>query len=196
MSSPRGPYRKSERRRAEILQAALDAYATSDAGGPTLKAIAQRLDITESALLYHFGSRDDLFWAIIRARDEADRFRPDDRMLDTEDFRRLGEMIVHNASTPGLVRLFLEQAVADASPSHPAHDYMRQRYARFAAGLAAGLRDAKGLSDEQADWFARILIAAADGLQIQWLLDPGLDMRSDLNRLADLALTLAATATA
>lgn len=188
MASPRGPYRKSAERRAEILRAALEAYATSDAGGPTLRSIAQRLDLTESALLYHFGSRDDLFWAIIRARDDADRLRSDDQTLDAEDFHRLGELIAHNASTPGLVKLFLEQAVAAVSATHPAHDYMRERYARFAAGLARGLQNAKGLSQERADWLARILIAASDGLQIQWLLDPAIDMQRDLGQLVELAL--------
>ncbi|MDR2379133.1 MAG: hypothetical protein LBD70_06890 [Bifidobacteriaceae bacterium] len=45
---------------------------------------------------------------------------------------------------------------------------MRECSARFAAGLAAGLRKTKRLAPESADWLARVLIAAADGLQIQW----------------------------
>ncbi|MDR2377993.1 MAG: TetR/AcrR family transcriptional regulator [Bifidobacteriaceae bacterium] len=188
MAQPRGPYRKSGARRAEILAAALAEYAQADAGGPTLKAIAQRLDLAESALLYHFGSREELFWEIVRARDEADRFRRDEEPLEPDDFHRIGEMIAHNASTPGLVKLFLEQAVAAVAASHPGHAYMRERYARFAAGLAAGLRKAKGLAPESADWLARVLIAAADGLQIQWLFNPEVDMRGDLGRLVDLAL--------
>jgi AcrR family transcriptional regulator len=184
----RGPYRKSAARKAEILAAALAEYAHSDAGGPTLKAIANRVDIAESAVLYHFGGRDNLFVEIIRARDEADSLGPADAGLGPGDFARLGEIIAHNASTPGLVKLFLEQAVAAATPTHAAHDYMKARYARFAEGLAKGLRDTKGLSDERAQWLARILLAAADGLQIQWLLDPEVDMRRDLEALIDLAV--------
>ncbi|MDR2381474.1 MAG: TetR/AcrR family transcriptional regulator [Bifidobacteriaceae bacterium] len=188
MAQPRGPYRKSGARRAEILAAALAEYAAADAGGPTLKAIAQRLDLAESALLYHFGSREELFWEIVRARDEADRFHRDEAPLEAEDFHRLGEMIAHNASTPGLVKLFLEQAVAAVAASHPGHRYMRERYISFATGLSAGLCHAKGLAPKRADWLARVLIATADGLQIQWLYNPQVDMRRDLGELVDLAL--------
>ncbi|MDR1512497.1 MAG: TetR/AcrR family transcriptional regulator [Propionibacteriaceae bacterium] len=190
MTRPRGPYRKSAERRAEILDAALAEYAAADAGGPTLKAVATRLDLAESALLYHFGSREELFWEIVRARDKADQFRPDGQPLEEEDFLRLGEMISHNASTPGLVRLFLEQAIAAVSESHPGHDYMRDRYERFAEVLARGLQHAKGLAPERAQWLARVLVAAADGLQIQWLFNPDLDMRGDLGALVDLALAV------
>ncbi|MDR0847943.1 MAG: TetR/AcrR family transcriptional regulator [Propionibacteriaceae bacterium] len=186
-TKPRGPYRKSDERRTEILQAALEAYATSDAGGPTLKAIGDKVGLTESALLYHFGSREELFWAIVKARDESDRFQVDDEEVTATDFTRLGQMIAHNASTPGLVKLFLEQAVAAVSPSHPAHDELRARYERFNAVLAQGLSGLKGLPPDQAAWLARIVIAASDGLQIQWLLDPSIDMRADLDALIALA---------
>jgi AcrR family transcriptional regulator len=188
VAKPRGPYRKSAARRDEILSTALAEYAAADAGGPTLKTIAERLDLTESALLYHFGSRDELFWEIVRARDEADSLHHNDEPLDTDDFHRIGELIAHNASTPGLVRLFLEQAVASVSPSHPGHDHMRERYARLTAVLSRGLQSAKGLTKERADWLARMLIAASDGLQLQWLLNPGPDMRADLGELVDLTL--------
>ncbi|MDR0416264.1 MAG: TetR family transcriptional regulator [Propionibacteriaceae bacterium] len=181
----RGPYRKTKERREAIIKAALEEYATSDAGGPTLKAIAQRVGITESALLYHFGSREELFWAIIQARDEQDRFAADDEPLDAEGFTRLGQLIAHNAETPGLVRLFMEFAVAAASPTHPAHGYLRDRYDGYTTALAQSLQTAKGVDADTAAWLARLLVAAADGLQIQWLLDDRVDMRRDLERLVD-----------
>jgi AcrR family transcriptional regulator len=151
-------------------------------GGPTLKTIADKVGLTESALLYHFGSREELFWAIIQARDEAESAQARDETA-TVDFSHLGEIVADNASTPGLVKLFLDQAVAGISPSHPAHDYMRQRYGDFARGLAEGLQRDRGLAEERAAWLARILLAAADGLQIQWLLDDQVNMRRDLAQL-------------
>ncbi|MDR1079079.1 MAG: TetR family transcriptional regulator [Propionibacteriaceae bacterium] len=184
----RGPYRKSRERRQAILRAALEAYAESDAGGPTLRAIADKVGLSETALLYYFRNREELFVAIIEARDQADRFLSREQTLAAADFKRLGALIARNAETPGLVKLFLEQAIAAVNPGHPGHDFMRARYAEFCQGLAAGLRQAKGLTAEQADWLGRLLIAAADGLQIQWLYDPSLDMRRDLERLVDLAL--------
>ena len=187
----RGPYKKSAERRGAILAAALEAYAESDAGGPTLQAIADKAGLTQTALLYYFPSREDLFLAIVQARDEQDRFRPLDETLTAEDFRRLGDMVAHNSDTPGLVRLFLEQAVASAAgDSHVAHTYFKQRYAAFRRTLAEGLQAARGVPADQAEWLARVLIAAADGLQLQWLYNPDFSMRRDLGRLVDLAIAV------
>ncbi|MDR1387890.1 MAG: TetR/AcrR family transcriptional regulator [Propionibacteriaceae bacterium] len=184
----RGPYKKSVERRSAILRAALEAYAESDAGGPTLQAIADKVGLTQTALLHYFPNRQELFLGVVRVRDDRDRFRAPDESLSPEDFHRLGQLIARNAETPGLVRLYLEQAVAGAAPTHPAHAYFRDRYQSFVDGLAEGLLAAKGLSQDQAAWLARILIAAADGLQIQWLYDSDISMASDLGRLVDLAV--------
>ncbi|HEY0189291.1 MAG TPA: hypothetical protein VGC67_17525 [Cellulomonas sp.] len=40
-----------------------------------------------------------------------------------------------------------------------------------------------GLAPAEASWRARVLIAAVDGIQIQWLLDPSIDMADDIVRL-------------
>ena len=52
--------------------------------------------------------------------------------------------------------------------------------------FARTLKDRTGieLPQSDADFAARILVAASDGLQLQWLLDPTMDMQSDLVRLA------------
>jgi AcrR family transcriptional regulator len=185
----RGPYKKSAERRSAILDAALEAYAESDAGGPTLQAIAEKVGLTQTALLYYFSSREELFLAIVRARDDRDRFRSVDDPPSVEDFQRLGQLIARNTETPGLVRLFLEQAVAAAGTGHPAHDYFQDRYRAFATSLAEGLRTNRGISDETADWLSRVMIAAADGLQIQWLYNPQISMANDLERLVQMAVT-------
>ncbi|MDR0593417.1 MAG: TetR family transcriptional regulator [Bifidobacteriaceae bacterium] len=187
----RGPYRKTAGIRNAILWAALEAYAESDAGGPTLQAIADKAGLTETALLYHFPNREELFLAILRARDSRDSFRELGDPPSAQDFERLGRLIAHNAETPGLVRLFLEQVVAAVGGAHPAHAYFAERYRAFAVGLAEALTQAKGLPADQAAWLARVLIAAADGLQIQWLYDPSISMRQDLDRLVALAVAAA-----
>ncbi|MDR1238060.1 MAG: TetR/AcrR family transcriptional regulator [Propionibacteriaceae bacterium] len=185
----RGPYKKSAERRSAILSAALAAYAESDAGGPTLQAIAEKVGLTQTALLYYFSSREELFLAIVRARDDRDRFRAIEDPPSIEDFKRLGQLIARNTETPGLVRLFLEQAVAAAGTGHLAHDYFKDRYRAFAASLAEGLCTARGISADTADWLARVIIAAADGLQIQWLYNPEISMAHDLERLVNLAVS-------
>ncbi|WP_093872728.1 hypothetical protein [Streptomyces sp. TLI_105] len=77
-----------------------------------------------------------------------------------------------------------------AEPDHPAHDLLQGRYAdgrrNIATQLAAHTEDseppqAPGTPTEiDAEWAARILPAATDGLQLQWLLRPEIDMPADL----------------
>ena len=102
----RGPYRKGRERRRLILEAALTAYAGSGAAGPTLRAIAAEVGLSETAVLHYFTGRDELFAAVIRARDEASAEQgPEGQRLE-----RWAGVIAGNARTPGLVRLFLEVA--------------------------------------------------------------------------------------
>jgi hypothetical protein len=37
--------------------------------------------------------------------------------------------------------------------------------------------------DDDDEWLPRVLIATAEGLQIQWLRDPGVDVAGDMRRL-------------
>ncbi|GAA0673610.1 TetR/AcrR family transcriptional regulator [Kitasatospora atroaurantiaca] len=189
--SPRGPYAKSAAKRKLILEAALAAYAEAGSRGVSVRDIAERVGLTDAGVLHHFGSREALLTAVLEARDiaaaetygeEAAFWRP--------------EMLAKNAETPGLVKLFVDLAAAAAEPEHPAHDFFAERYRvlrqRIAGAVAAGRPSGEPASPAgqacDADWAARVLLAATDGLQLQWLLDPSIDMASDIARLRDVLL--------
>ncbi|MER5699529.1 hypothetical protein ABT255_54255 [Streptomyces mirabilis] len=76
--------------------------------------------------------------------------------------------------TPGLVKLFVDMSAA-ADPALPAHRFMPERSARILELVRRLLGPGNNLQ-------ARALIAALDGLQIQWLCDPSLDIVGDLRR--------------
>ncbi|MFB7436486.1 TetR/AcrR family transcriptional regulator [Streptomyces microflavus] len=182
----RGPYAKGIERRRQILEAALDAYAESDSSGPSLRAIAARVGISERGLLHYFPSRDELFVAILAERDAADRAR-----FDPEGPLSTLSAVAHrSARTPGLVRLFSEMAAAAPDPEHPAHAYFELRYRELRRLLArmmrrsAAAQGSTATRDEDADFAARMFIAASDGLQQQWLLDPSIKLEDDLEKLA------------
>jgi hypothetical protein len=65
-------------------------------------------------------------------------------------------------------------------PAHPAHAYFRRRYARareILAGHLARAQEKKFLrKDVEPKALAAVLLATMDGLQLQWLLDPKVDM--------------------
>jgi AcrR family transcriptional regulator len=179
MSSPRGPYSKGIARREEILREALLAYAESGAAGPSLRAVAERAGLSERGLLHYFASRGELFVASLAER--AARLRGSFSADDPAEV--LLGVIESELDTPGLARLFLEMAAASPDPSHPAHDFFTARYPRLIPVVQQMLDRSMPAKDAPDGWAARMLIAAADGLQIQWLLDPSIDPRADLERL-------------
>jgi AcrR family transcriptional regulator len=182
----RGPYAKGIAKREEILHQALEAYSESDSSGPSLRSVAARAGLSERGLLHYFSSRDELFVAILAARDAADR-----ALFDVDDpIEVLVANQTHTSRTPGLVRLFLEMAVAAPDRTHAAHDFFTSRYERL-RGIVGRMfiRSAERSSGtepstDNAAFAARMLIAASDGLQLQWLLDPSIDLEADLLRLA------------
>jgi AcrR family transcriptional regulator len=181
-AAKRGPYAKGIARRQQILREALAAYAESDSAGPSLRSIAARVGLSERGLLHYFPARDELFVAILTERDAEDSatFDPDGPVDD------LAVVAAHSAKTPGLVRLFLEMAAASPDPEHAAHGFFTRRYRELRATVARKFRRSAVDNKVDADFAARILIAASDGLQTQWLLDPSIDLAGDLNRLTEL----------
>jgi AcrR family transcriptional regulator len=185
-TSRRGPYAKGIAKREQILREALQAYSESDSSGPSLRAVAERVGLSERGLLHYFSSRDELFVAILAARDAADRAQ-----FDVDDpIEVLVANQTHTTRTPGLVRLFLEMAVAAPDRAHAAHEFFSRRYPRLRGiveRMVVRSAEESGLpapTHDDADFAARMLIAASDGLQLQWMLDPSIDMEADLLRLA------------
>ncbi|MEU7292657.1 TetR/AcrR family transcriptional regulator [Streptomyces exfoliatus] len=189
MSTPRGPYAKTSAKRRKILEAALAAYEEAGSRSVSVRDIAQRVGMTDAGVLHHFGNREGLLTAVLEARDaEAVACFGD----PIENPPAALEILAHNAATPGLVKLFVDVAAAAAEPEHPAHDFFTRRYERYRDGLSGMLARTAGSdtpaapadrSELDADWAARVLLAVTDGLQLQWLLKPDIDMAADLARL-------------
>ena len=102
--------------------------------------------------------------------------------------RHLVKSAKNNAGKRGLVELFANLSVEATAPDHPAHDYFVERYAALKATVTRAFAD---LQLEGAlrpgvvpDVAAAQLVAAMDGLQVQWLLDPeSVDMAAALEAL-------------
>ncbi|WP_075301795.1 MULTISPECIES: TetR/AcrR family transcriptional regulator [unclassified Pseudonocardia] len=204
----RGRYAKGERRRAQILATALEVFTEGGFHASSTKEIARRVGVTEPTLFHYFGSKQALLAAVLAARDE--------RAGTGTGTGRLLDAVAANAAEPDLVRLHAVTSAEATDPDHAAHDWFARRYERLRAGLAEELaaaptagpaaapvagpiaEPAAGRATEQEraaglgpERLARLLVAAADGLQIQWLLDresgdpAGIDMADDLRALLD-----------
>ena len=165
-SARRGPYAKGVARRAEILDVALRLYGASSGERPTLAAIAAEVGLTEAGVLHYFGTMDELFVAILEARD-----------AHAVDGGALTDPDHVWARTPGLTKLFVDMSVAAADPNHPAHAFMERHRQRVHEVVRMALR----IDDEQA---VRLAVAAAEGLQMRWIQNKDTDIAGDLEALA------------
>ena len=186
----RGSYAKGIAKREEILAVALERVATQGFRRTSIRDIAAAVGLTQAGLLHYFDSKDDLWVAVLRRRDEEDRAS----QWDAPDLATLLASVVrHNAEVPGLVQMFVNLSAAAATdPEHPAHPYFRERYesgrARMTADFQAMQADGRLRSDLDPGELASVLLAVADGLQIQWLYDPSRDMAEHVELVTRLAM--------
>ena len=176
--APRGEYAKSKQTRRAILDAAVEVFAQSGYRAGSLREVAQRVGMSEAGLLHHFRSKRALLLALLDHRDELSRALVDFDVPDgVESLRSLAELARFNAAQPGIVELYCTLSAEATSPDHPAHDYFVRRYDyvrtsitnSFERAASAG-RLADGVDPARA---AVVAVALMDGLQVQWLLDPG-----------------------
>ncbi|MFD9195325.1 TetR/AcrR family transcriptional regulator [Streptomyces phaeochromogenes] len=174
---PRGPYRKGLERREQILRAALEVFAEHGDRGSSLKEIADRVEMSQAGVLHYFGSREELLLAVLEARDALDTASVGDIHSPGEGMTRT---VAHNAQQPGLVSLFVTLSSAATDPAHPAHAFFAHRYDDLARTLTEGLTTGRDQgvvrSDISPEKLARLLLAVSDGLQLQWLMNPDVDM--------------------
>ncbi|GAA4978395.1 helix-turn-helix domain-containing protein [Kineococcus glutinatus] len=176
----RGPYANGERRRAEIVDAAMAVFAEQGYERTSLRDIAERAGTSHASLIHHFGSKAVLLRQVLQRRAELDR------PVRAEAVRTAGlldaavEMMHRNARVPGLIQLDATLTVEALDPAHPAHEFFRQVYDDFAAEVLPELereRDAGRIrTDLPLPLVARQFVALIQGVQIQWLYDPGVDM--------------------
>jgi AcrR family transcriptional regulator len=172
MSGTRGTRSvRGEERRAEIVLAALEVIAERGYRGASMGAVAERVGLTQQGLLHYFPTKEALLVAVLRERDRWDAVPDSPLRLDL-----LGSLVEYNAMRPGIVQTFSALLGESVTEGHPAREFFTERYGRVRGSMAEVLRAEygdrlpSGLTPERA---APLLVAVMDGLQYQWLLDPG-----------------------
>jgi AcrR family transcriptional regulator len=193
---PRGEYAKSAGRRQEIIEAAVEVFATVGYHKGSLRDVADRVGMSQAGLLHHFRSKEYLLQAVLTWRDDDARALLGEPPPTGTDFLRgLVDLATYNSGRPQLVELHVILSGEGASVEHPLHEYFVQRYER----VYHLIRDAFVEADERGQLregidsssAARAVIALLDGLQLQWLLHrEDVDMAADLRRYLQLLLTV------
>ncbi|MEU2228090.1 TetR/AcrR family transcriptional regulator [Streptomyces sp. NPDC018347] len=176
-----GSYAAADARRAAVVEAASRLFAEQGYHQTSLAQVAGAAGVSQTGLLHHFKGKDVLLLAVLEFHDRsrASRFDPPARGL-----RRLLEHMLdvlrEEVDSPGLTRLFATTAGEATDPAHPAHDYFRRRFALMRENNARAVRASieAGLvrPDVDPQALGRALVAVADGLTGQWLIDPSFDV--------------------
>lgn len=184
----RGPYGKGIERRQEIIDRALEVFVRRGYSKLSLRAIAEEIEVSHAAILHYFPSLEDLLLAVIEEQDAkaAGASRESRGLMD-----ELVAAARYNVTVPGLIALYTTLLGASAEPNNEvARSFFSQRFASGRDMLARSIIEGRraGSSPEGPDprALASLVMAAFDGLQVQWLLDRSVDLPRVLSLLQPL----------
>jgi len=181
-TAARGPYRTGIRRREQIVAAAITVFGERGFAGSSIRTIADRVGVSHVTLLQHFGSKEELLTAVLQEWDRRTVQASLTDVVGLDYFRRLSEVMTAHQGNRGLLELFTTIAAEASSPTHPAHAFIQRRYTDNIATLATHLQqavdggDVAPLTPDEIKVEVRLVTAVLDGIGLQWLLDPSIDV--------------------
>lgn len=165
-----------DERRQLIIEAATRQISERGFNTLTMSRLAHECDMTRAGVEHYFSSLPELLIAVLRHRDERDVLvlAPTGALPRDEQgmWGALDALVRHNAARPEIVRLYAILGAEALDPAHPAHEYFLERGRATRAALAEGAKAWHPRPEE----FAVEVLARLDGLQLQWLRDPSLDL--------------------
>ncbi|MBZ4486759.1 TetR/AcrR family transcriptional regulator [Microbacterium sp. cx-55] len=185
----RGPYAKGIERRREILDTALEVFADRGLDKLSLRAIADDLDINHGTILHYFPSLEDLLLELLVRHDSE----VDLRSRDDGGVGLVGELQAgteSNVRIPSLVALYTSMLGRSVEPGNSrARAYFAERFEVGRQQMGRAIKEAQlaaGTDGSDAELVAGVVMAALDGLQVQWLLDPDFDFVGAIRKLQPL----------
>jgi AcrR family transcriptional regulator len=163
-------------RRAQLVDEAEAMIAQDGFSNFSIAGLAERAGISRAGVLHHFAGKEDKEResAALTSRYISDRGTPDARAI-------LDLLVRHNIERPEVIRLFSMLAAESIAPEHPAHEHFKRRLHRGAEQLEPLLT---GYSRSPQS-IAVQLLSFMDGMQLNWLRDPSLDLWEHWTGFAD-----------
>ena len=171
----RRSYPKGVRRRQQILDSAITLLAQRGVDRASLRTVGEAIGVSHTALRHYFSSRDELLVEAYRAHEA--RAAQDAPATSESAVGLIVEAAERNRSIPGLVELYATLTTDALQEQHAVtrrfvRDRFRSLREALAAMIASGQQAGRIAADIDPLDAAALVIAASDGLQIQWLLDP------------------------
>lgn len=179
----RGSYAKGIAKREEILQAALGMISRDGYSRTTIPNLSAAVGLSPTGLIHHFGTKDQLFSAIIERRNAVDEefFRAQfEKGGGIPNFGGvLAAKIRQGAPKDGFVELDVRYTAEAADSSHPSHDFFKQHFALVQQMTAEGLQRSQSENtvskDVDPEKSAQLTFAVIEGLKLMSMFDPGID---------------------
>ncbi|MFJ8861964.1 TetR family transcriptional regulator C-terminal domain-containing protein [Streptomyces sp. NPDC102451] len=172
----------------------METFAARGYGKASLAEIADRAGLTQAGVLHYFHSKANLLTEVLDLRDATDiaDLGPE-RPRGLTFLQHLVDTARRNAEREGIIRLYAVLSAESVTDDHPAQSYFRNRYAGLRELVAEALLEARALGEAREDLdvmgAANAIVAVMDGLQVQWLLDPGaVDMAASTERVIEALL--------
>lgn len=170
---------KGEKRREELLDAALQVFSLEGYSGASVAQVAKIVGISVAGLLHHFPSKISLLMGVLERRDEVNRKIADEVRTDntlTGLLSSLRAINRSNATAPGVVRAFTILNAESLVEGHPAWNWFQERYQIIHARMIDQFKGLVEAGEVRADvdlaGLTQEILAMMDGLQIQWLRFP------------------------
>ncbi len=178
---PRGPYANAPIQREKILRGALEYFGLKGYWGSSMRDIADHVGMSQASMRYYFGTKIELLTAVLGERDLITAEAAGRAEMESgSHLDGIVQIVIDNTKQPNIVRLFTILSAEATAEDHPAHEFFRARYERVSSSIAETLRSAAKAGETRpginVDDAARLLLATMSGLQVQWLLDPHIDM--------------------
>ena len=171
----RRSYPKGVRRRQQILDSAITLLAQRGVDRASLRTVGEAIGVSHTALRHYFSSRDELLVEAYRTHEA--RAAQDAPAASESAVGLIIEAAERNRSIPGLVELYATLTTDALQEQHAVtREFVRGRFRSLRQALAgiiaSGQQAGRIAPDIDPLDAAALVIAASDGLQIQWLLDP------------------------
>ena len=188
----RGPYRTGIESRARIVAAAVDVFGRHGFRGGTLQQVADAVGLTAGAITKLFGSKEQLLIAVLEHWGVLTTAVIGAEKRGLARLQSFADLMAYHVGHPGFLELYVTMAAeAGFFEEHPAHAFIAERYAGTLADLRQvfgdGVRDGsfRPMTDEEISNEAEWLLAAMDGLEIQFLVQPEFDLERSFRRYLD-----------
>jgi AcrR family transcriptional regulator len=183
----RGSYAKGVSRRQAIVEATLGAFAQNGLDGVTFAAIGEMVGVSREGIRHYFANREDLLLAVIATAD-GESLAHAAGVDESDLFSKVIATAEHNAAVPGLVALYSTLVALSIATNHEQlRAVFEIRFASLRRDIESAVITGQEMGEIRRDVsphvLASLIVAASDGLAMQWNLDSRIDLTEGLRLL-------------